>query len=74
MKFKFTNKIEISVEDELPLLAYDLNKVSTRHHHTNINKMVAELVSINITNGTYTSEIHGKVYTISITNEVHSIE
>jgi len=74
MKFKFTNKIEISVEDELPLLAYDLNKVSTRHYHTDVSEILSELVNSEITNGTYSSKVNGKVYTVSITNKVHSIE
>ena len=74
MKHTFTKKIEISVEGDLPLLGYDLHQPATRHHHNGINEVLSKLIDGRITNGTYLSEINGKVYTVSITNEVHSIE
>jgi len=74
MKCTFTKKIEISVEGEFPILGFDIKKAATRHYHTNINEILSKLIDSPITNGTYTSEINGKVYTVSITNEVHSIE
>lgn len=74
MKHTFTKKIEISVEGELPLLGFDLEKAATRHHHNDVSEILSELVNSEITNGTYSSRVNGKAYTVSITNEVHSIE
>ena len=74
MKCTFTKKIEISVEGELPILGFDIEKAATRHYHNNVSEILSELANSEITNSTYTSEISGKVYTVSITNEVHSIE
>ena len=74
MKHTFTKKIEISVEGEQPLLGFDLEKSATRHYHTDVSEILSELVNSEITNGTYSSKVNGKVYTVSITNKVHSIE
>ena len=74
MKHTFTKKIEISVEGELPLLGFDLEKAATHHHHNNVSEILSELANSEITEGTYSSKVNGKVYTVSITNKIHSIE
>ena len=74
MKCTFTKKIEISVEGEFPILGFDIEKAATRHYHNNVSEILSELANSEITEGTYTSKVNGKVYAVSITNEIHSIE
>jgi len=73
MKFKFKRTIEISLEEEMPLLGYDIKKAVQARYSEQLKEALQHSVDISESVGEY-HDSEGKPFLITINDTIHSIE